>query len=43
MFLMFGETVTTATTTIEWVMSELMRNPGERKRVQDEPAEVVGL
>uniref|UniRef100_A0A0E0KTB7 Cytochrome P450 n=1 Tax=Oryza punctata TaxID=4537 RepID=A0A0E0KTB7_ORYPU len=42
MDVLFGGTETSATT-IEWAMSELMSNPEEMKRVQDELAEVVGL
>uniref|UniRef100_A0A0D9ZNM7 Cytochrome P450 n=1 Tax=Oryza glumipatula TaxID=40148 RepID=A0A0D9ZNM7_9ORYZ len=42
MDVLFGGTETSATT-IEWAMSELMSNPEEMRRVQDELAEVVGL
>ncbi|KAK7376062.1 hypothetical protein VNO78_34912 [Psophocarpus tetragonolobus] len=42
MDLMFGGTETVALT-IEWVMAELMRNPLDLKRVQQELADVVGL
>jgi len=39
---MFGGTETVASA-MEWAMSELMRNPEELKRVQQELATVVGL
>lgn len=39
---MFGGTETVASA-IEWAMAELMRNPEELKRVQQELADVVGL
>ncbi|KAL5215405.1 hypothetical protein ABZP36_006806 [Zizania latifolia] len=42
MDVVFGGTETSAAT-IEWAMSELMSNPEERTRVQDELAEVIGL
>ncbi|KAH1082058.1 hypothetical protein J1N35_021819 [Gossypium stocksii] len=42
MDVMFGGTETVASA-IEWALSELMRNPEEMKRVQQELAEVVGL
>uniref|UniRef100_A0A0E0H3N5 Cytochrome P450 n=1 Tax=Oryza nivara TaxID=4536 RepID=A0A0E0H3N5_ORYNI len=42
MDVLFGGTETSATT-IEWAISELMSNPEEMRRVQDELAEVVGL
>ncbi|KAK6924443.1 Cytochrome P450 [Dillenia turbinata] len=42
MDVMFGGTETVASA-IEWVMAELMRNPEEMKRVQQELTNVVGL
>ncbi|KAK7836090.1 cytochrome p450 84a1 [Quercus suber] len=39
---MFGGTETVATT-IEWAMAELMKNPKELKKVQEELSNVVGL
>lgn len=42
MDVMFGGTETVASA-IEWAMAELMRNPMEMKRAQEELAEVVGL
>lgn len=39
---MFGGIETVASVT-EWAMAELMRNPEELKRVQQELADVVGL
>ncbi|KAK9039736.1 hypothetical protein V6N11_014929 [Hibiscus sabdariffa] len=42
MDVMFGGTETVASA-IEWALAELMRNPEEMKRVQQELAEVVGL
>ncbi|VVA09837.1 PREDICTED: cytochrome [Prunus dulcis] len=42
MDVMFGGTETVASA-IEWAMAELMRNPEELKRVQQELADVVGL
>lgn len=39
---MFGGTETVASA-IEWAMTELMRNPEEMKRVQQELADVIGL
>lgn len=39
---MFGGTETVASA-IEWAMAELMRNPQDLKRAQEELAEVVGL
>ncbi|KAK8587116.1 hypothetical protein V6N12_021628 [Hibiscus sabdariffa] len=42
MDVMFGGTETAASA-IEWALAELMRNPEEMKRVQQELAEVVGL
>lgn len=42
MDVMFGGTETVASA-MEWAMSELMRNPEELKRVQQELAAVVGL
>nr|AOS51485.1 ferulate 5-hydroxylase [Calamus jenkinsianus] len=42
MDVMFGGTETVASA-IEWAMAELMRNPEEFKRVQQELADVVGL
>uniref|UniRef100_A0A0D9WQG1 Cytochrome P450 n=1 Tax=Leersia perrieri TaxID=77586 RepID=A0A0D9WQG1_9ORYZ len=40
--IMFGGTKTVAST-VEWALSELLRNPDELKRAQDELAGVVGL
>ncbi|XP_061351605.1 cytochrome P450 84A1-like [Gastrolobium bilobum] len=42
MDVMFGGTETVASA-IEWAMAELMRNPEDLKRVQQELADVVGL
>lgn len=42
MDVMFGGTETVASA-IEWAMTELMRNPEEMKRVQQELADVIGL
>ncbi|KAL1812535.1 hypothetical protein ACET3Z_022600 [Daucus carota] len=42
MDVMFGGTETVASA-IEWAMSELMRSPGDLKRVQQELLDVVGL
>ncbi|KAE8672645.1 Cytochrome P450 84A4 [Hibiscus syriacus] len=42
MDVMFGGTETVASA-IEWALAELMRNPEEMKRVQQEMVEVVGL
>ncbi|OEL32756.1 Cytochrome P450 84A1 [Dichanthelium oligosanthes] len=42
MDIMFGGTETAAST-LEWVMLELLRSPGELKRAQRELASVVGL
>ncbi|CAL2259550.1 unnamed protein product [Prunus armeniaca] len=39
---MVGGTDTT-TTTVEWVMTELMQNPDELRKVQEELTEIVGL
>ncbi|KAL6875641.1 hypothetical protein ACP4OV_013154 [Aristida adscensionis] len=40
--IMFGGTETVASA-IEWAMAELLRNPGELRRLQQELADVVGL
>ncbi|XP_072994687.1 cytochrome P450 71A1-like [Typha latifolia] len=40
---MFAGGTHTASTTIEWVMAELLKNPQEMKRVQEEVREIVGL
>uniref|UniRef100_A0A0D9W7N9 Cytochrome P450 n=1 Tax=Leersia perrieri TaxID=77586 RepID=A0A0D9W7N9_9ORYZ len=42
MDVLFGGTETSAST-IEWAMAELMNSPEEKKRVQDELAQAVGL
>lgn len=42
MDIMFGGTKTVAST-VEWALSELLRNPDELRRAQDELAGVVGL
>ncbi|XAR73808.1 hypothetical protein NMG60_11007902 [Bertholletia excelsa] len=42
MDVMFGGTETVASA-IEWAMAELLKSPGDLKRVQQELAEVVGL
>ncbi|CAD5168988.1 unnamed protein product [Musa acuminata subsp. malaccensis] len=39
---LFGAGGETTATTLEWIMSELMRNPGAMKRVQQEVRETVG-
>lgn len=40
--LMFGG-IETVALMIEWTMSELMRNPGDLKKVQQELSDIVGL